>query len=118
MVARRKLGEWHETVSKLVPQIRYWLRTGFVAAGKIINLHIPELYSVVRGKVPPVAGRACRPSPCGGAPGSPCHFAARATPGNLRSSPRDEPAGSTRTVNAAETRGGLCLLGPTRIGLS
>ena len=37
--------------TKLVPQIRYWLRTGFVAAGKIINLHIPELYSVVRGKV-------------------------------------------------------------------
>lgn len=51
VVARRKLGEWHETMSKLVPQIRYWLRTGFVAAGKIINLHIPELYSVVRGKV-------------------------------------------------------------------
>jgi hypothetical protein len=51
VVARRKLGEWHETMSKLVPQIRYWLRTGFVAAGKIINLHIPELYSVVRRKV-------------------------------------------------------------------
>ena len=30
---------------------RYWLRTGYVAAGKIINLHIPELYSIVRGKV-------------------------------------------------------------------
>jgi len=51
VVARRKLGEWHETMSELVPQIRYWLRTGFVAAGKIINLHIPALYSVVRGKV-------------------------------------------------------------------
>jgi hypothetical protein len=51
VVARRKLGEWHETMGKLVPQIRYWLRTGFVAAGKIINLHIPELYSIVRGKV-------------------------------------------------------------------
>jgi len=51
VVARRKLGEWHETMGKLVPQIRYWLRTGFVAAGKILNLHIPELYSVVRGKV-------------------------------------------------------------------
>ena len=51
IVARRKLGEWHETMGKLVPQIRYWLRTGFVAAGKVINLHIPELYSVVRGKV-------------------------------------------------------------------
>jgi hypothetical protein len=51
VVARRKLGEWHATMGRLVPQIRYWLRTGFVAAGKIINLHIPELYSVVRGKV-------------------------------------------------------------------
>jgi len=51
VVARRKLGELHQTVAKLLPQIRYWLRTGFVAAGKIINLHIPELYSVVRGKV-------------------------------------------------------------------
>jgi hypothetical protein len=34
-----------------VPQIRYWLKTGFVAANKVINLHVPELYSIVRGKV-------------------------------------------------------------------
>ena len=27
------------------------LRTGFVANGKIINLHIPQLYAIVRGKV-------------------------------------------------------------------
>ena len=51
VVACRKLGELHNTMTKLVPQIRHWLRTGFVAAGKIINLHIPELYSIVRGKV-------------------------------------------------------------------
>jgi hypothetical protein len=51
VVARRKLVRLHETVSKLLPQIQYWLRTGYVAAGKIINLHIPELYSIVRGKV-------------------------------------------------------------------
>jgi hypothetical protein len=25
--------------AKLLPQIRHWLRTGFVATGKIINLH-------------------------------------------------------------------------------
>src|SRR5450432_3822044 len=50
-VARRKLGELHETMAKLLPQIRYWLRTGYVASGKIINLHIPQLYSIVRGKV-------------------------------------------------------------------
>ncbi len=51
VVARRKLAQLHQTVGKLLPQIRYWLRTGYVAAGKIINLHIPELYSIVRGKV-------------------------------------------------------------------
>jgi len=51
MVAQRKLLELHETMAKLVPQIRHWLRTGFVASGKVINLHIPQLYSIVRGKV-------------------------------------------------------------------
>lgn len=51
IVARRRLGELHDTVGKLLPQIRHWLRTGFVATGKIINLQIPELYSIVRGKV-------------------------------------------------------------------
>ena len=53
-VARAKLESLHETMGTLLPQIRYWLRTGKVAAGKIINLHIPELYSIVRGK----AGKA------------------------------------------------------------
>jgi hypothetical protein len=51
VVAQRKLCDLHEAMGKLVPQIRHWLRTGFVASGKIINLHIPELYSIVRGKV-------------------------------------------------------------------
>jgi transposase len=51
VVARRRLAELHETMAKLVPQIRHWLRTGFVATGKVINLHIPQLYSIVRGKV-------------------------------------------------------------------
>lgn len=51
VVAANKLSELHQTMSKLLPQIRHWLRTGRVAAGKIINLHIPELYSIVRGKV-------------------------------------------------------------------
>lgn len=49
-VARAKLAALHETMGTLLPQIRYWLRTGRVAAGKIINVHIPELYSMVRGK--------------------------------------------------------------------
>ena len=51
VVAQRRLLELHETMGKLVPQIRHWLRTGFVASGKVINLHIPQLYSIVRGKV-------------------------------------------------------------------
>jgi hypothetical protein len=51
VVARRRLDELHETMGKLAPQIRHWLRTGLVAPGKIINLHIPQLYSIVRGKV-------------------------------------------------------------------
>jgi hypothetical protein len=50
-VAWGKLVDLHQTMGKLVPQIRYWLKTGFVAANKIISLHIPELYAIVRGKV-------------------------------------------------------------------
>lgn len=50
-VAYRKTVSLHQTMKKLLPQIRHWLKTGHVASGKIINLHIPELYSVVRGKV-------------------------------------------------------------------
>ena len=50
-LATAKVTQLHETMKKLVPQIRYWLKTGFVAADKIISLHIPELYSIVRGKV-------------------------------------------------------------------
>ena len=53
-VAWAKLNALHGTMSKLFPQIRYWLRTGKVASGKIISIHIPELYSIVRGK----AGKA------------------------------------------------------------
>jgi hypothetical protein len=51
LVAKEKVVQLHETMGKLIPQIRYWLRTGFVAADKIVNLHMPELYSIVRGKV-------------------------------------------------------------------
>jgi IS5 family transposase len=50
-VAHAKAHRLHQTMTKLLPQIRYWIRTGFVAANKIISVHIPELYSVVRGKV-------------------------------------------------------------------
>lgn len=51
IVARNKLLQLQQTMTRLLPQIRYWLRTGWVASGKIISLHIPQLYSIVRGKV-------------------------------------------------------------------
>jgi hypothetical protein len=51
IVAREKLVQLQQTMTKLIPQIRHWLKTGFVAKGKIINLHVSELYSIVRGKV-------------------------------------------------------------------
>jgi transposase, IS5 family len=54
LVARAKVEQLHGTMQKLVPQIRYWLKTGWVAADKVISIHIPELYSIVRGK----AGKA------------------------------------------------------------
>ena len=50
-VAHAKAKRLHETMTKLLPQIRYWIRTGWVAANKIVNVHVPELYSVVRGKI-------------------------------------------------------------------
>jgi len=50
-VAQAKVARLHETMTKLLPQIAYWLRTGYVAKNKIINLFIPELYSIPRGKV-------------------------------------------------------------------
>jgi IS5 family transposase len=50
-VARAKVFALHDTMATLLPQIRHWLKTGHVATGKIISLHIPELYSIVRGKV-------------------------------------------------------------------
>jgi hypothetical protein len=50
-IAHSKVEQLHGTMSRLLPQIRYWLRTGFVASGKVVSVHVPELYSVVRGKV-------------------------------------------------------------------
>src|SRR5579863_2829870 len=50
-VAHAKAKQLHDAMTKLLPQIRYWIKTGFVAANKVISIHIPELYSIVRGKV-------------------------------------------------------------------
>jgi IS5 family transposase len=50
-VAHAKARRLHQTMKRLLPQIRYWIRTGFVAANKIVSVQIPELYSIVRGKI-------------------------------------------------------------------
>jgi hypothetical protein len=50
-VAFAKVVNLHETMKELLPQIRKWLSTGKVATGKIVSLNIPQLYSIVRGKV-------------------------------------------------------------------
>lgn len=50
-VAHAKASQLCQTMEKLLPQIRYWLKTGRVAANKIISVHVPELYSIVRGKI-------------------------------------------------------------------
>jgi len=49
--AYNTLVKLHATMEKLLPQIEYWLKTGKVVSGKIISMYIPELYSIVRGKV-------------------------------------------------------------------
>jgi len=46
-----KLQELHRTMQTLLPQIRYWIKTGWVAANKVVSLQIPEIYAIVRGKV-------------------------------------------------------------------
>lgn len=51
IVAKDKLRDLQQTMTRLLPQIRYWIRTGFVASGKIISVHVPQLYAIVRGKV-------------------------------------------------------------------
>lgn len=50
-VAHRKLENLCETMGKLQPQIRSWIETGFVAKNKIVNLFMPEVRAIPRGKV-------------------------------------------------------------------
>lgn len=49
--AVRRMQELNDIMRALLPQIRYWMKTGQVAAGKIISLTMPQLYSIIRGKV-------------------------------------------------------------------
>jgi len=46
-----RIQHLHQTMQKLLPQIRYWIRTGFVAKNKIVSLYIPEIYAILRGKI-------------------------------------------------------------------
>ena len=46
----KELTRLSGVMETLLPQIRHFIDTGFVAAGKIIHLQMPELYSIVRGK--------------------------------------------------------------------
>lgn len=48
--AARELERLSGVMDKLLPQIKYFLETGFVAAKKVIHLQASELYSIVRGK--------------------------------------------------------------------
>lgn len=50
-VAWAKVQKLHRTMQTLLPQIRYWIRTGWVAENKIVSQQIPEAYAIVRGKV-------------------------------------------------------------------
>jgi hypothetical protein len=49
-VAWAKLRKLQDTMATLLPQIRYWIKTGWVAANKVVSLQIPEIYAIVRGK--------------------------------------------------------------------
>ena len=48
--ASQELGRLTELMDTLLPQILYFIETGFVASKKIIHLQMSELYSIVRGK--------------------------------------------------------------------
>lgn len=52
--AAQELAKVNGVMKDLLPQIKHFLTTGFVAAHKIIHLQMPEVYSITRGK----AGKA------------------------------------------------------------
>jgi hypothetical protein len=48
--AAEDLVRLNSVMKALLPQIRHFLTTGFVAAHKIIHLQMPDVYAIVRGK--------------------------------------------------------------------
>lgn len=49
--AVEKLKEIKEVATRLIPQIKYWIKTGKVAAGKIVHAGITKAKAIVRNKV-------------------------------------------------------------------
>jgi hypothetical protein len=49
--AQNRLENLLTNMDKLIPQIEYWLEQGFVAKNKIVNLSMPLLRSIPRGKI-------------------------------------------------------------------
>jgi hypothetical protein len=45
-----KLKDMTEVAGTLLPQIEYWLTTGYVAAGKILHAGLPQAKAIVRNK--------------------------------------------------------------------
>lgn len=52
--AQQEISKIAEVMTHLLPQMKHFIDTGFVASKKIIHLQMPDLYSIVRGK----AGKA------------------------------------------------------------
>lgn len=49
--SQAELKRLHGIMSTLLPQIKHFIKTGFVASKKIIHLKMTELYSITRGKL-------------------------------------------------------------------
>lgn len=48
--ACQKLSDMKQVTETLLPQIKYWLKTGYVAAGKILHPGITQAKAIVRNK--------------------------------------------------------------------
>lgn len=48
--ACQKLTAMQQVTAKLIPQVEYWLRTGYVAAGKLLHPGITQAKAIVRNK--------------------------------------------------------------------
>jgi IS5 family transposase len=49
--AFNRLFQLESVMKKLLPQIEFWIRTGFVAKDKIVSLFAPEVWAIKRGKI-------------------------------------------------------------------